>query len=391
MEDALTAFDNAASAARTSTEMVVPTESRASSMDMGAETPQPTETSSQSREKAAVLPAKTAPGKDANGQQTSPQAKPATKPLQQAKTNGNGQQQTNGQENGWKALKEKAKEFDVIKPQLEKLQADIAERETKLAEAEKRWTEAQEHITEAKTLRMMNDLEGTPEYLQNVGEPYAKVESTVEAICKRFGLNFDSAWDIISAPDPLDRAEQLFDGLQGNPKATIISQALQTEGDKLAGVMAKKVEMEKHAEGLHQQYKTKVDGRTAEQKATQEREYKAAKSEVWDTLKDKFEDMFGDESPEVKAMLQEAEVSEFLDTPMDRALAARLPHVTNALSHLLTQSRAKVAELEQSIKDMSEARPGGVGRPGNQSKPAPKSFGDGLDEAAGRMRAGGWG
>lgn len=266
-------------------------------------------------------------------------------------------------------------------------------------------------LTEHRTVRTALDLENTPEYQRDVSKPFAAAETNMAKIAKQFfqategstpeqqevdSDNWtDALWDAATDPDEVSRETKLYDLLSKNPRGAIIKPLIDRQVRVLEAVAQKQREMEEHSAGLLNQINAKRQSQTQQSAAQQQQEVVKARTDVSALLKNTLAELFASQDPEVQKLLTESESAEFVDNPMERALAARAVPIWMAQkTHYESQIKTLQDDLDaanQAIEEFSNARGGnGLARPGaaNQGDAPPVDFGTGLKAATAQARRG---
>src|ERR1700727_2768671 len=215
---------------------------------------------------------------------------------------------------------------------------------------------------ENQTWRMAFERQQTPEYKQNVVIPFQQVKGAIEAIAQRYGTtkNEDGTpntlftpeqlCDAATDPDEFERTEKLFALLENHPRRAAIEQLLNPRLSMLDDIAEKNAAMEQHAAELQNQINAKVAAHGQQQSAQQKAEMQKAMSETWDPLNGTPPELFSAADPEVKKWVAQAQAAEFDDSPMGRAMAARLPDLTVAQSKYIQKLLGEVAARDATIE-----------------------------------------
>lgn len=294
-----------------------------------------------------------------------PEAKPGEKPATTAPKEGQ------KPEHNFAALKTKAEAWDkgeippAAKAKFEALERQAQEAVSKVQQAEERLKTFQSEYdgekgryTENQTWRMAYDLQSSPEYQQQVAAPFSRIMGNVQAIAQEFGVDANTLWGAVNEPNAIKRSRAIHALTKEHEEGQVINGLVNEEVKNLGAVAEKNAEMESKSEELRNQISAKRATETQQQTQQQKAEEEKSRAETMDILKSKLADVFASQDPEIQSMLSAAESAKFDDSPMGRAMAARLPDVVFAQNKLITSLKSELDSSKRTIEELSGARPG---------------------------------
>lgn len=342
-------------------------------------------------EKAPEKPVTKAPEK--------PTDKAPVKPPLKPDTNGHQKATPEDQQRNFAALKDKATKWEEwekkgkldLEKELNELRTlkDMTAKERAEREAEKK--QYLDELTEHRTWRSAIDLENTDEWKNHVVKPLETLMQSTDKLADKFQIDGNKLWDIINEADPIDREEQLDTLLEGHERRHIVENLARNYANKADAIRTDALGRREHSKGLVNQ----IQARKAQTEQAQKSEYGKAREENWNFLKEQAPEIFDAEDPEVQEFVKNASEADFHDTPMERALASRLPHLFSAAVGTLRKERevhaAEIQKLNETIEEISGTRPGGLGRPQELPNTSRKlNANDAFDAAVGQARANGY-
>jgi len=277
----------------------------------------------------------------------------------------------------WKGLRAIEKEYKSLKPQLEELQAKLAEYEGKKFLDD----DVTKEIDELRKFRDMTDFKLSEKYQTEVLRPLEQIETDIGEIIETFSIDKDelakavvekSEWKRNLAIDKV--VEKLDDAIPAG-----VLQTLRDRASKMHDVWQKQAKMEDEAFQNKAAFENERKQAMSKKQLEEAQAWEKASSETTKMIEAQMGPLLKSLPEEGRKELMNAlKEAKIADSPEERALQAQAPHLAAVLIEKLNEMQKELTSLKKQKSAITAAKPSTNGR---QTEAKPKLDDDDDGEA----------